>query len=260
MSERLKGRRVLITGASRGIGLGIADSFVREGADVMLAATNESLLEEVAEPLAVHGTKIAIAVADVSDPEACKALVDRTTSALGGLDVLVNAAGIYIAKPFVEYSYEEFDRMQRVNLYGVFSLMQYVLPGMIAQQYGKIINVASTAGKWGSRNQTPYNVAKHGVVGMTRSVALEVGRNGININAICPGWVQTDLMEDFMSSHAKLAGLTIEAMREACLAKVPIGRFLDVAECGHLAVYLASAESDGMTGQSLLLDGGLLLV
>jgi len=260
MGERLEGRRALITGASRGIGLGIAQHFVEEGAEVMLSATNGRLLHEVQASLAKDDARVASAVVDVSDPDSCRGLVERTREVLGGIDVLVNAAGIYIAKPFLDYSYEQFDRVQKVNLYGTFNLMQEVLPEMIDRGYGKVINIASTAGKWGSRNQTAYNAAKHGVVGMTRSVALEVGRSGITVNAICPGWVQTDLLDDFLSSHALLNGSTVSAIREESLSKVPIGRFLEVSECGHLAVYLASSESDGMTGQSLLLDGGLLLV
>lgn len=260
MSGRLTGRTALVTGATRGIGLGIAESFAREGADLLLAATSGERLAQAKSRLGSYGVKVETAAVDVADRDACFDVVRRSTETLGRVDILVNNAGIYQARSFLDYSYEEFHRIQDVNLHSVFHLMQAVLPQMIERGYGKIINVASTAGKWASRNQSAYNVAKHGVVGLTRCVALEMAPHGITVNAICPGLVQTDLLDGFHEAHAELGGTTTAAVDADLLARVPIKRFLDVAECGHLAVYLASAESDGMTGQSLLLDGGMLFV
>jgi len=256
----LAGRTALITGASRGIGLGIAEGFAREGADLLLAATNADLLAQAKSGLDAYGVRVETAVVDVTDRDACFDLVRKGTDAFGGIEVLVNNAGIYLARPFLDYFFEEFQRIQEVNLYGVFHLMQAVLPQMIERGYGKIVNVASTAGKWASRNQSAYNVSKHGVVGLTRCVALEMGRHGITVNAICPGLVHTDLLDQYREVHAELAGKTVDAVEAEFRARVAAGRFLDVAECAHLAVYLASGESDGMTGQSLLLDGGMLFV
>jgi meso-butanediol dehydrogenase/(S,S)-butanediol dehydrogenase/diacetyl reductase len=260
MSGRLAGRRALITGATRGIGLGIAEGFAREGADLMLAATNADRLAQAKSALDPYGVRVETAVVDVADRDSCFELVRRATATLGGIEVLVNNAGVYLARPFLDYSAAEFHGIQQVNLYGVFHLMQAVLPQMIERGYGKIVNVASTAGKWASRNQAAYNVSKHGVVGLTRCVALEMGRHGITVNAICPGLVHTDLLEEYRQVHAELAGKTADAVEAEFRARVASGRFLDVAECAHLAVYLAAGESDGMTGQSLLLDGGMLFV
>jgi 3-hydroxybutyrate dehydrogenase len=260
MSGRLAGRTALVTGATRGIGRGIAEGFAREGADLLLAATSEEGLKQVATPLRSYGARVETAAVDVSNRRACFELVRHAVAAFGRLDVLVNNAGIYIARGFLDYSYEEFERIQQVNLHSVFHVMQAALPHMIDNGYGKIINVVSTAGKWASRNQSAYNVAKHGVVGLTRCVALEMAANGIGVNAICPGLVETDLLDGFLDAHAELNGSDRSAVREGLLARVPQGRFLNVADCAHLAVYLAAGESDGMTGQSLLLDGGMLVI
>lgn len=260
MTGRLAGRTALITGATRGIGRAIAGAYAAEGADLFLAATSAERLDATATELGHLGVRIETAVVDVADRAACFALAGQVLDAFGRVDVLVNNAGIYIARPFLDYTFQEYDRIQQVNLNSVFHLMQAVLPAMIDQGYGKIVNIASTAGKWGSRNQSAYNVAKHGVVGMTRCVALEMAGRSITVNAICPGLVQTDLLDDFHQVHADIGNSTPEAVHTDLVSRVPIGRFIDPAECAHLAVYLASAESDAMTGQSLLLDGGMLVV
>lgn len=257
---RLQDRKALITGGSRGIGFGIAEAFVRQGADVMLAATNRTKLLEAQERLAAHGTRVEIAVVDVSNRAACGALVQQAIDQLGKLEILVNSAAIYIPHPFLDYTADEFDRVMKTNLYGPFHLSQAALPHMLEQGWGRIINISSTAGKWASKNQSAYNVAKHGLIGMTRCVALETAGTGVTVNAICPGIVQTDLVDRFLKQHAEISNTTPDAIRQALLQRQSIGRFLDVSECGHLAVYLASPESDGMTGQSLSLDGGMLFV
>lgn len=260
MSGRLDDRTALITGGSRGIGLGIAEGFAREGADVMLVASSQERLRAAAGTVEKHGRRVVTFACDIADRAACFEAVRETLDAFGKLDVLVNSAATYTPRPFVDYAPEEFDRILQVNLYGVFHLTQAVIPHMAERGYGKIINIASTAGKWASKNQSAYNVAKHGVVGMTRCVALETAPAGITVNAICPGLVETDLVKQFAEQHAELGGTTAEVVREELMRRVPVGRFLDVDECAHLAIYLASSESDGMTGQSILLDGGMLFV
>jgi NAD(P)-dependent dehydrogenase (short-subunit alcohol dehydrogenase family) len=147
----------------------------------------------------------------------------------------------------------------QVNLYGAFHAMQHVLRHMQGRGRGKVVNIASTAGKWGSMNQSAYNASKHALVGLTRCAALEMAGHGIQVNAICPGFVQTDMLDEFRA-HADLLGVPFEQVLQAGLARVPQRRFLQPDEIAQLAVYLASAESDGMTGQSLLLDGGMLMV
>ena len=206
------------------------------------------------------GTAHAFA-AELTDEDEVKGLMDQVSSlTVGKLDILVNGAAIYIPRAFIDYTPEEFSRILNVNLHGVFHLMQAAIPPMLESGYGKIVNIASTAGKWASKNQCAYNVAKHGVVGMTRCTALEYAGKGITVNAICPGLVQTDLVDQFEKEHAALNNTTPDVIRAELTRRVPMGHFLDVSECGHLAVYLASTESDGMTGQSILLDGGMLFV
>ncbi|TAK37468.1 MAG: SDR family oxidoreductase [Betaproteobacteria bacterium] len=256
---RLSGRTALVTGASRGIGRAIALRYAQEGADLLLTATNRAKLEETCALAQAHGGSVGLYLADVSDRAAVLALVDAAVGKLGHVDVLVNNAGVYKAARLVDYAPEDFDRVMQVNLYGAFHVMQLVLRHMQARGRGKVINIASTAGKWGSINQSAYNASKHALIGLTRCAGLEMGPHGINVNAICPGFVETDMLEEFRA-HGEILGVPFDKVKDAALARVPLRRFLKPAEIADLAVYLGASESDGMTGQSLLLDGGMLLV
>jgi len=258
-SGRLSGRAALITGASRGIGRAIAVRYAEEGADLFLTATNRDKLEETRKLAAAHGGKVALHLADVSERSAVAAMVGEAVKTLGRIDVLVNNAGVYKAARLVDYEPEDFDRIMKVNLYGAFHVMQLVLRHMQARRSGKVVNIASTAGKWMSMNQSAYNASKHALVGLTRCAGLEMGPLGINVNAICPGFVETDMLEEFRA-HGEILGIPFEKVKEAGLARVPLRRFLKPEEIAHLAVFLASSESDGMTGQSILMDGGMLVV
>ena len=148
----------------------------------------------------------------------------------------------------------------KVNVYGPFNVTQFVLKHMLQRQKGKVINIASTAGKWASLNQSAYNTSKHALVGMTRCVALETATQGINVNAICPGVVETDMVSTFSEEHAKILGVSPEDAMAFVKQRIAMGRWLQPEEIAHLAAYLASSESDGMTGQSILLDAGMLYV
>jgi NAD(P)-dependent dehydrogenase (short-subunit alcohol dehydrogenase family) len=196
---------------------------------------------------------------DVTDRAACFAAVEAIEARFGRLDVLVNNAGIYQSKTFLDYAPEDFQRLLDVNLFGVINLMQAALPRMQSRGCGRIVNIASTAGKWGSRNQSAYNISKHAVVGLTRCVALEAAATGVTVNAICPGFIQTDMVENLKRGYAAIGGADGDAVVKAALARIPMGRVLEPAEVAALAVYLGSPESAGMTGQSLLIDGGMLL-
>jgi len=253
---RLAGRKAVITGASRGIGRAIAEAFALEGADLFLTATSVGNLAEVETAVSSGNGAVHLHAADVSDREAAAGMVAAAQSALGGLDIVVNNAGVYVGKPFIDYDPDEFDRVMKVNAYGVFHVMQHALRAMQDAGYGKIVNIASTAGKWESPNQAAYNASKHAVVGMTRCAALENAPHGITINAICPGFVETDMIDEF-KVHADRAGVDFETFKAATLARVPIGRILQPEEIAHIAVYLASGESDGMTGQTITISGGM---
>lgn len=257
---RLAGQAAIVTGSSRGIGLGIAREYAREGADLLLVATSEEKLAAARRELSAFDVRVETFAADLGLRASCEATVARGLELFGRVDILVNCAAVYKAAPFLEYQAEDFERLLRVNLHGPIHMMQAVLPPMVERRYGRIINVASTAGKWASKNQSAYNISKHGVIGLTRCTALEFAPHGVTVNAICPGMVQTDLSDQFLQEHAQVNRTTPEAVRADLLKRIPEGRFLDVAECGHLAVYLATREAQGMTGQSILLDGGMLFV
>jgi meso-butanediol dehydrogenase / (S,S)-butanediol dehydrogenase / diacetyl reductase len=247
---RLAGKTALITGASRGIGRAIAERFAEEGADLFLSATGLAQLAETKAAAEAHGARVELCAADVSDQAQIEVLFEQTLAAYPDLDIVVNNAGIYASSPFVEFTPEQFDKVMKTNTYSVFTSMQLATRHMLAQGGGKIVNIASTAGKWESPNQAIYNASKHAVVGLTRCVALETASKGININAICPGLVATDMVTNF-------GGLSSEQVAAMAAARVPIGRLLDPIEIAHIAVYLASNESDGMTGQTITIAGGM---
>lgn len=256
---RLAGQVAMITGASRGIGRAIALRYAEEGANLFLVATNRAKLEECQTQAEALGVKAVVHAADVSDESAVQAMVSAAITAFSHVDVLVNNAGVYKAAPMIEYSMTDFDRIMKVNLYGAFHVMQLVLRHMKTRQRGKVVNIASTAGKGGSLNQSAYNASKHALVGLTRCAALEMGAHKINVNAICPGFVETDMIEAFRE-HSTILGVPFEKVMELGLARVPLKRFLQPREIADLAVYLGSAESNGMTGQSILIDGGMLMI
>jgi NAD(P)-dependent dehydrogenase (short-subunit alcohol dehydrogenase family) len=260
MAHRLDQQVAIVTGASRGIGRAIAEAYAAEGASLCLIATDTSRLQEVKDSLGLPDERIMTLGLNVTERDACFAAVAQVEERFGRDDVLVNNAGVYRSKPFLDYAPQDFQDMLDVNLFGVLHFMQACLPGMQARRHGRIVNIASTAGKWGSRNQSAYNVSKHAVVGLTRCVALEASPYAVTVNAICPGFVQTDMVETLKAQVAQSSGMSGDDMVKAALARVPLGRVLNPGEIASLTVYLGSHESRGMTGQSILLDGGMVLV
>ena len=252
MSERLKDKVALITGAGRGIGREIAVRFAQEGADLFLNATRLETLDETRRLASVSGRWVEVYPADVADRPAVDAMVKEALQRFGRIDILVNNAGIYRPKPFLKYTAEDFDRVMKVNVYGPFYVTQFILPSMVERRKGKVINIASTAGKWASMNQSAYNTSKHALVGLTRCLALEMGQFNINVNAICPGVVETDMLSQL--------GPPSPELMTAITQRIALRRILKPTEIASLAVYLGSDESDGMTGQSILLDGGMVFV
>jgi NAD(P)-dependent dehydrogenase (short-subunit alcohol dehydrogenase family) len=256
--RRMRGLAALVTGASRGIGRAIALAYAREGAEVVCAATNEALLRDtVAEcqKLGPEGRHSSL-VLDVVDRAACVAAVRQTEHRLGRIDVLLNGAGVYRGRAFLDYTADDFRWMFDINLMGPMHLMQAALPGMIARSRGSVVNIASTAGKWSSMNQSAYNVSKHALVGLTRCVAQEVAQRGVRVNAICPGVVQTDMISGDWATAA--AGKTLDEHLAPVLQRTAMRRILAPDEIATMAVFLACDESSGMTGQSVSVDAGML--
>lgn len=260
MPDRLRGKTAFITGASRGIGRAIADAYAAEGASLVLNARDSGRLAAVAEEITKdYGVEVRTAAGDITDREAVRALVD-TSLAVGPVDVLVNNAGVHKARRFLDYSFEEFREVLETNVYGVLHITQFLLPGMIERKRGRIVNLASTAGKWGSRNQSAYNASKHAVVGLTRCLALEMAPHNVLVNAICPWIVDTDMATGFINEHAAANGLDPAVMLDAFKAAVPIKRMIRPEEVAAIAVFLASDEASYVNGQSWAVDGGYTMI
>jgi NAD(P)-dependent dehydrogenase (short-subunit alcohol dehydrogenase family) len=257
--NRLEKRIAVVTGAGRGIGREIATAFAREGAAVVLAARSADQIEEVATDIRQAGGIASAIPCDVTDSEDVGRLAERATRELGDAEVLVNCAGVHVSGAFETLTVEDFRRLFDVNLLSCVRTVQAFLPAMREAGWGRIINVASSAGKYGSLNQSPYNTSKHAVIGLTRCLALELAPTGITANAVCPGLVETELADNLVAGLARAYGSGPDEALARFLQRVPMGRPLTPGEIAPLAVYLASDESSGMTGQSLSVDGGLVL-
>jgi len=258
LQAQLQNSVAIITGASRGIGRSIAQAFANEGAALCLIARNKTQLDALADELQLDAQRVLTLALDVTDRAACFEAVEKTQSKFGHIDVLVNNAGVYRSKPFLDYSTQDFQDMLDVNLFGVLHFTQACLTPMQQRRSGSIINIASTAGKWGSRNQSAYNVSKHAVVGLTRCVALEASAYQVTVNAICPGFVETDMLDELKAQASHSAGTSIEDFEKAALSRVPLGRMMQPQEIAQMAVFLASQGARGMTGQSIHMDGGMV--
>ncbi len=260
MNGRLVGKTALITGGSRGIGKAIAVAFCREGCSVFLIGRDEKRLKETADEISnIEEIDVGWYGCDVTKPEAVKNMVEAAES-WKPIDILVNNAGIHKGASFLDYSAEDFREVLETNVYGVFYVTQELLKRIIKKRPARVINLASTAGKWGSRNQSAYNASKHAVVGLTRCLALELAPHNILVNAICPWVVDTDMATDFVETHAAALGKTKTELKDQMNASVPLGRLIRVEEVAGLAVYLASDEASYINGQSWTVDGGYTMV
>ncbi len=260
MSGRLAGKRALVTGGSRGIGRAIAEAFAKEDCRLILNARDPDRLSRTAEALAdAHGVEVHALACDVTDGDAVRAMVSEAEAG-GAIDILVNNAGIHIPSRFVDYAFEEFKQVIETNVYSVFHVTQAVVPAMMERKSGRIINLASTAGKWGSRNQAAYNASKHAVVGMTRSLALELSAHKILINAICPWIVDTGMADDIVARHAEIAGMSADDLERRMTDTVPLRRLIKPEEVAGLAVYLVSDEASYINGQAWAVDGGYTMI
>lgn len=245
---RLKGKKAVVTGGGRGIGKAVALAFAKEGADVLINyQSNDSAAREVVESIQGLGRKAISVKTDVSNYQKAQAMVGCAVQELGGIDILVNNAGMSQPALLLNMTEETWDRIIGVHLKGTFNCTQAAARYMKEKKAGRIINVISTAGLFGTVGQINYASAKAGIVGFTKSASRELGRYGINVNAICPGVTATEMTSKVRSD---------EKLKEVYLARIQLGRFAEPEEIAPAFVFLASDEGGYITGQVLCVDGG----
>lgn len=251
----LKGKRAIITGSNSGIGLGVAEELARAGADVVLNSFTDRAEDHAlaADLGARHGVKASYIAADMSKGAECRALIEKA----GGCDILVNNAGIQFVAPIDEFPTEKWDQIIAINLTSAFHTTAAALPAMRAKGWGRIVNIASAHGLTASPFKSAYIAAKHGVVGLSKTVALETAGQGITCNAICPGYVLTPLVEAQIPDQMKVHGMDRDTViREVMLLRQPSRQFATVEQIGGTTVYLCSSAADQVTGTTISVDGG----
>lgn len=252
-------RSALVTGSTSGIGLGIATALAESGMNVMLNGFGDpQQIEQLRKQLEEScGVQVRYSDADMTRPEQIRAMIDAAEAAFGQIDVLVNNAGIQHVQPIEEFPSDKWDAIIAINLSSAFHCIKHCLAGMKARGWGRIINVASAHGLVASPYKSAYVAAKHGLVGLTKTVALEAAEFGVTVNAICPGYVLTPLVEQQIPATAKARGITeAEVKRDVLLQAQPTKKFVEVEQLGALCLFLCSDAAASMTGGALPVDGG----
>jgi 3-hydroxybutyrate dehydrogenase len=249
----LAGRHALVTGAGRGIGAAIAQRLAAEGARVTLVARSERQLQETAAPLGDAAQCIA---ADITDLQAVSRGFEAAAESFGPVDILINNAGKAQSAPLQRTSEELWHSLIAVNLTGAYHGIRAVLPTMLERKFGRIVSIASTAGLRGYPYVAAYCASKHGVIGLTRALALEVAQRNITVNAVCPGYTETDLVRDTIANIQKVTGRSAEEAREALTRTNPQGRLIQPMEIAHTVLWLCLPGSESVNGQSIAIAGG----
>jgi len=255
----LSGQVAIVTGAGRGIGRATALELAQMGADIVVAELDREGAERTAAEVKGLGRRVSVVRTDVTSRDDLTTMADRARAEFGRIDVLVNNAGIYRAAAPLDVTEEHWDAIMNVNAKAVFFATQAVLPTMIAQKRGAIVSLASMAGKIGNRNNLPYNASKAAVISMTKSLALAHAADGIRVNCVCPGFVETDMWTYVSREQGKLMGLTPEEFTRQRASQVPLGRMERPEDVASVIGFLVSSKSGYMTGQALSVDGGLVM-
>lgn len=252
-------KSVIVTGSTSGIGLGMAEGFAKAGMNVMLNGLGDAAkIEDTRSGLASkYGVEVLFGGADMTKPEQITALYEHAVSKFGAVDIVVNNAGIQHVAPVEDFPPEKWDAIIAINLSSAFHLIRAAVPAMKQRGWGRIINLCSAHGLVASPFKSAYVAAKHGIVGLTKAVALETAQHGITVNAICPAYVLTELVEKQIPDTAKARGITEEEVkRDVLLAAQPTKKFVTTEQIAALAVFLTTDEAASITGASLPIDGG----
>ena len=253
------GKTAIVTGSTSGIGLGIAGALAGAGANIVLNGFGEpeAIAEIVSDLKRKHNVGVLYSDADIADPDAIEAMVEKTREEFGSVDILVNNAGIQHVAPVEEFPVDKWNAILAINLSGAFHTCRLAIPDMKKNSWGRILNVASAHALVASPYKSAYVSAKHGLAGLTKTIALELAEHRITANAICPGYVLTPLVQKQIPEHAKARGISEEAvMRDVLLAAQPTKEFVEVSQIAALATFLCSDDAASITGALLPIDGG----
>ena len=251
----LKGKTALVTGSTSGIGLGIALSLARHGADLVLNGFGDAAAPQAA--VKALGVRAGYHGADMSKPAEIEAMMAYAASEFGGVDILVNNAGIQHVAAIEDFPVERWDAIIAINLSSAFHTTRLALPAMRSKNWGRVINIASAHGLVASAQKSAYVAAKHGIVGLTKTIALEAATSGITVNAICPGWVLTPLVQKQIDDRARREGIDVaQASNELLREKQPSLQFTTPEQLGELALFLCSPAADNVRGVAWAVDGG----
>ena len=254
----MRGKVAIVTGSTSGIGLGMAEAFVAAGAHVMLNGFGDpGEIEKIIQRLSAEGARVSYNGADMTKPAEIDALVEATRKELGPIDVLVNNAGVQHVAAIEDFPAAKWDQIIAINLTSAFHTIHATIKEMKDRKSGRIINIASAHGLVASPFKSAYVAAKHGIVGLTKAVALEAAQSGVTCNAICPGYVHTPLVDGQIKDQARARGISEEeVVKTVILAAQPTKQFITVEQIASLAVYLCSDAAAQITGAALSIDGG----
>ena len=254
----LRGRAAVITGGGRGVGAAIAQRLASAGAAVLVAARTEAQIEQVAAGLRDAGHTAHAVTCDVGDESSVQHLALTARDWLGHVDILVNNAGIAASAPIHKTTLDAWTRMLTVNATGAFLCLKAFLPDMLERGWGRVVNMASVAGLGADRYIAAYAASKHALVGLTRAAAAEVAARGVTVNAVCPGYLHTDMTRETIARIVRVTGRSEEAALEELLRRVPQRRLIEPEEVAEMVAFLCFDAARGITGESVVIDGGEL--